>query len=126
MINTLLVICLFLGYTVTTFGQGKSKEDLLRKGKIQTTVGSVLVLGGMTASTAGLFMAFDQEKGDTGSQLLVWGLFTAVVGTPVLVIGSINRHKANRMSFKNEPIYIPNYAGNHPRSVPSLAIKIPL
>jgi len=88
----------------------------MKQSNWQTTTGSILVLGGLTASTAGMIMVLGQ--GNTGDQLLAWGAVTALVGTPILTIGLINRHRANRISFSNEPIPIQTHVGNMPRSVP--------
>jgi len=124
--STVIIAAILFGISTNAFGQKKSKEDQMKRGNWQTTAGSILVLGGLTASTAGLFMSFDQEGGETGHQLFIWGLVSAIVGTPVLTVGLINRHRANRMSLKYEPIHIPKYAGNLPRSVPSITYSIPL
>jgi archaellum biogenesis protein FlaJ (TadC family) len=124
--SAVFIISLLLCITCNTYGQGKTKDDLLRKSKRQITTGSILVGGGAIASTAGLFMLLNEKTFDAAPTFIITGLLTAVVGTPFYVVGQINRHKANRMSFKNEPIHIPKYAGNLPRSVPSITYSIPL
>ena len=127
MISAAFIAAILFGISTNAFGQKKSKEKLIKRSNWQMTADSILVLGGLTESTSGLFiMASGEEKLDTGSQLLAWGLVTAIVGTPVLTVGIINRLRANRMSFKNEPIHIPKFAENFPRSIPSISYSIPL
>jgi archaellum biogenesis protein FlaJ (TadC family) len=124
--SAVFIISFLLCITGNTYGQEKTKDDLLRKSKRQITTGSILVGGGAIASTAGIFMLLNEKTFDAAPTFIITGLLIAVVGTPFYVVGQINRHKANRMSFKNEPIHIPKYAGNLPRSVPSITYSIPL
>ena len=124
--SAVFIVFLLLGTTANTFGQRNTKDELLFKGKRQTTIGSVLVVGGAVASATGLFMLLNEKTFDAGPPVMLVGLLTMAVGAPFYIIGGINQHKANRMSFKNEPIHIPKYTGNLPRSVPSISYSIPL
>lgn len=124
--SAVFIVFLLLGTTANTFGQRNTKDELLFKGKRQTTIGSVLVVGGAVATTTGLLMLLNEKTFDAGPPVMLAGLFTMVVGAPFWIIGGINQYKANRMSFRNEPIHIPKYAGNLPRSVPSISYSIPL
>jgi Na+/proline symporter len=120
------IVFLLLGTTANTFGQRNTKEELLIKGKKQTTIGSVVVAVGAVATTTGLFMLLNEKTFDAGPPIILAGLTTMVVGVPFWILGGINQYKANRMSFRNEPIHIPKYAGNLPRSVPSISYSITL
>jgi hypothetical protein len=124
--SAVFIVFLLLGTAANTFGQRNTKEELLIKGKRQTTIGSVLVGGGALASATGLLMVFNEKTFDAGPPVMVAGIFTMVAGVPFWIIGGINQYKANRMSFKNEPIQFPKYAGNLTRSVPSISYSIPL
>jgi Na+/proline symporter len=124
--SAVFIVFLLLGTTANTFGQRNTKEELLIKGKRQTTIGSVVVAGGAVESATGLLMLLNEKTFDAGPPVMLAGLFPMVVGAPFWIIGGINQHKANRMSFRNEPIHIPKYAGNLPRSVPSISYSIPL
>lgn len=124
--SAVFIISLLLGITGNTYGQEKTKDDLLRKSNRQITTGTILVGGGAIVSTAGLFMFLNEKTFNAAPTVMFTGLLIAIVGTPVWVVGQINRHKANRMSLKYEPIHIPKYAGNLPRSVPSITYSIPL
>ncbi|WP_158859773.1 hypothetical protein [Lunatibacter salilacus] len=124
--SAVFIVFLLLGSTANTFGQRKTKEELLIKGKRQTTIGSIVVAGGAVASATGLFMLLNEKTFDAGPPVMLVGLLTMAAGAPFWIIGGINQHKANRMSFKNEPIHIPKYAGDLPRSVPSISYSIPL
>ena len=124
--SAVFIVFLLLGTTANTFGQRNTKEELLIKGKRQTTIGSVVVAGGAVASATGLLMLLNEKTFETGPPVMAVGLLTMAVGAPFWIIGGINQHRANRMSFRNEPIHIPKYAGNLPRSVPSISYSIPL
>jgi len=124
--SAVFIVFLLLGTTANTFGQRNTKEELLIKSKRQVTIGSVVVIGGALASATGLYMLSNEKTFNSGPPVMLAGLFIIAVGAPIYIIGGFNQYKANRMSFRNEPIHIPKYAGNLPRSVPSISYSITL
>lgn len=132
-----LLSVFLMGSTLSSFAQEISKEDYLAKSKRQKTTGFILLGGGIALAAAGgilfsenfiLFGASDAEDnavGIGGAMFIVGGL-AALSSIPVFISSGSNAKKAAQLSFRNEPINIPKYAGNFPRAVPSVTFSIPL
>jgi hypothetical protein len=122
--------------------QEMTKQDYLEKSRKQKTAGFILLGGGvavvgigaivsatnavgLTVSCIGLNCSQAAEEGiQTGGAIMLVGGLAIVGSIPLFVSAGNNRKKAAALSFSNEPIYLPKYAGNLPRAVPSITLKI--
>jgi hypothetical protein len=125
-----------MGSSSQTFAQEMSHQDYLDKSRKQKTTGLILMGGGSVLAIAGGVLFSENfctvgctpelEQGmNTGTVLMVVGGLTALGSIP-LFISSNNSKKAAQISIRNEPTNIPKYAGNIPKSVPSITYTIPL
>lgn len=132
-----LLTAFLVGGALPVLSQTMSKQDYLDKSKRQKTTAFIMLGGGVAFATAGsimfsenftLFGASDAEDNAAGigAAMVVVGGLAAVGSIPVFISSSNNAKKAASMGFKNEPTNIPKYAGNLPRSIPSLTFIIPL
>jgi hypothetical protein len=131
-----LLTAFLTGSSLPTFAQEMSKQDYLDKSRRQKTTGLILMGGGSVLAIAGGVLFSENfctvgctpelEQGmNTGTVLMVVGGLTALGSIP-LFISSNNSKKAAQISIRNEPTNIPKYAGNIPKSVPSITYTIPL
>jgi uncharacterized membrane protein HdeD (DUF308 family) len=115
-----------MGSYSQTLAQEMAKQDLKDKSRRQTRTGVILIVGGAGLVLGGAELMFEEKTTDLGAAMFVIGGLVTLSGIPVLINSFFTRSKAKRMSFRNEPTHIPKYAGNLPRSVPSITYSIPL
>jgi hypothetical protein len=137
MILTVLLLALLVGFSTQTFAQEMSKENYLEKSRKQKTTAWILLGGGVAMAVTGailfdenfiLFGASDAEdnKAGIGGAMFVVGGLATLGSIPLFISSGSNAKKAALMSFKNQPLNTPRYAGNIPKSIPSIHISIPL
>jgi hypothetical protein len=137
-----LISALLVSTPFIASAQEMTKQDYLEKSRKKTKAGAILLGGGIVLfSIGGTLMAvsgLDQltsciggncssgaEDGFAAGTVMMWVGGLSVVGSiPLLISAGNNRKKAAALSFSNEPIYVPKYAGNLPRAVPSITLKI--
>jgi hypothetical protein len=125
-----LIAAFLVGSALPVFAQSMSKQDYLDKSRMQKNTGFIMLGGGVAMATAGAIL-FNKNfnlngGGDAEGIMMVAGTLVALGSIPMFISSGNNARKAAQMSFRNEPLHIPKYAGNLPRSVPSLTLKIPL
>lgn len=132
-----LLSVFLLGSSMQLFAQSMSKQDYLDKSRRQKTTGFIMLGGGVAMVTAGtilfsenfiLFGASDAEENAAGigAAMVVVGGLATLGSIPVLISSGNNARKAAQMSLRNEPIHIPKYVGNIPRTILSVNLSIPL
>jgi len=137
MTMAVLILAFLMGFSAQTFGQEMTKENYLEKSRRQKTTGWILLGGGVAMAVAGgilfnenfiLFGASDAEdnKAGIGGAMFVVGGLAALGSIPLFINSSSNAKKAALISFKNQPLNNLRYAGNIPKSIPSVHISIPL
>jgi hypothetical protein len=122
--------------------QEMTKQDYLEKSRKQKNTGFILLGGGAALFAVGTIVSVNSgvnyatsclgancsssaEDGFTaGGVMMLVGALSAVGSIPLFISAGNNRKKATQMSFSNEPVYVPKYAGNLPRAVPSITLKI--
>jgi len=142
-IRAFLLTAFLIVINLSATAQEMSRQDYLDKSKRQKTTAFILLGGGVALSTLG-FIIFPvetaicpvpiggvcpdpEETKLIASGILIYGGALAALGSiPLFISSNKNAKKAAQLSFKNEPTYIPKYAGNIPRSVPSITLTIPL
>jgi O-antigen/teichoic acid export membrane protein len=126
---------MLLLFTVSTFGQQIpnaefSKEYYLEKSKKQKTTGWVMLASGAVVTIVGV-IGFSSSYDDASySTTDAYGIMT--VAGPLICLGSIpffvssgnNAKKAATLSFKNQPILMPQQGSLVQNSQPSLSLKI--
>lgn len=126
----MLLSVFFLVSSMPVFAQSMSKQDYLDKSRRQKTTGFIMLGGGVVMATAGGILFNENFNLNGGGEaegiMMVAGTLVALGSIPMFISAGNNARKAAQMSFRNEPLHIPKYAGNLPRSVPSLTLKIPL
>jgi hypothetical protein len=140
----LLLSAFLIGFSSQTFAQEMNKQDYLDKSRRQKTTGFILLGGGVTllvvgsiiymtngvelvGSCIGLNCSSSAANGvGSGVAMITIGGLAALGSIPFFISSSKNINKAVHLSFRNEPTNIPKYAGNIPRSVPSITYSIPL
>ena len=138
----LLISALLVSTTFIASAQEMTKQDYLEKSRKQKTAGFILLGGGvavvgigaivsatnavgLTVSCIGLNCSQAAENGlEAGGVIMLVGALSVAGSIPLFISAGNNRKKAAAMSFSNEPLYIPKYAGNLPRAVPSITLKI--
>ena len=142
-IRASLLTAFLIGITLSASAQEMSKQDYLDKSKKQKTAAFILMGGGVALSTLGFIIypgetaiCFvpiggvcpdpEQTKLIASGILIYGGILAALGSIPLFISSNKNAKKAAQLSFKNEPTYIPKYAGNIPISVPSITLTIPL
>ncbi|MDG1277651.1 MAG: hypothetical protein P8O16_10245 [Algoriphagus sp.] len=137
LILTVLITAFLLGFSTQTFAQEMSKENYLEKSRKQKTTAWILLGGGVAMAVTGailfdenfiLFGASDAEenKAGIGGAMFVVGGLAALGSVPLFISSSSNAKKTAKISFKNQPLNNLRYAGNIPKSIPSVHISIPL
>lgn len=125
-----LIAAFLVGSTLPVFAQSMSKQDYLDKSRMQKTTGFIMLGGGVAMATAGAILFNENFNLNGGGEaegiMMVAGTLVALGSIPMFISSGNNARKAAQMSFRNEPLHIPKYAGNLPRSVPSLTLKTPL
>jgi hypothetical protein len=142
--RALLISAFLIGFSSQTFAQEMNKQDYLDKSRKQKTTGYILLGGGVTllvvgsiiymtngvelvGSCIGLNCSSSAANGvGSGVAMITIGGLAALGSIPFFISSSKNINKAVHLSFRNEPTNIPKYAGNIPRSVPSITYSIHL
>ncbi|MGY6742532.1 MAG: hypothetical protein ACXIUQ_07345 [Cecembia sp.] len=138
-ISAVLITAMLFGNLLAAHAQEMSKQDYLDKSKWQKTSAWIMLGGGVALIGIGAGIAMSEveylswgtsnskdNSTGIGETLAIVGVVSALGSIPVFISSGKNAKKAAQMSFSNEPIYIPKYAGNIPRSVPSITYTISL
>ena len=138
----LILTAFLIVNTFSASAQEMSKQDYLDKSRTQKTTAFILLGGGIAIGLTGAILyggkgmlsvadcialgpCEEANYGFETGMMIVGGLAT-VASIPLFVSSSNNKKKAAELSFKHQPINIPKYARNIPRSVPSITFSIPL
>lgn len=137
-----LISALLVSTPFIASAQEMTKQDYLEKSRKQKNTGFILLGGGTafvgvgaiviatntvsyTITCIGLNCSQAAGNGvEAGGVMILIGALSAAASIPHFISAGNNRKKAAEMSFSNEPIYVPKYAGNLPRAVPSITLKI--
>lgn len=132
----ILIFLMLLLFTVRVFGQEIpstefSKDYYLEKSKKQKTTGWVMLASGAVLTIVGVIGFSDTfMEEDSYTTTDIYGVMA--VGGPLICLGSIpffvssgnNAKKAATLSFKNQPILMPQQGSLVQNSQPSLSLKI--
>ncbi len=126
-----------IGNTMQVSAQVMSKQDYIEKSQKQKKTGVKLLVGGVIVGTAGAiifnenFKIYNSTKANdngtiVGGAMFAVGALAALGSIPYFISSSSNARNAAQISIRNEPFHGTKYAGNFPRSIPSLTYTIPL
>jgi len=139
---SLILSIIMLLISFQGFSQEMSRQDYLDKSRRQKTAAFTLLGGGIVLGTVGATILFTEgvgsvanciglvscEEPNTGfaTGMMVVGGLATIGSIPLFISASNNKKRAFELSFKPQPTNIPKYAGNIPRSVPSITYTISL
>jgi len=116
-----------LFYTDTTL----TKEYYWEKSKNQRTVAWVMLGGGIALSIVGIVGASatlfeDNNAADTYSVVAAIGVGLSLGSIPLFIASGRNARKAATLSFKAQPIFVPQQNYSVRKSQPAISLQIPL
>jgi len=123
---SLILSIIMLLISFQGFSQEMSKQDYLDKSRRQKTTAFILLGSSAAMIGTGIYLYNFQDGYTDVLVLYTAGFWTGIASIPLFISSNKNSKKAARMGLSNEPIYVPKYAVNLPRSVPSISLKIPL
>jgi hypothetical protein len=116
-----------LFYTDTTL----TREYYLEKSKNQRTVAWVMLGGGIALSIVGIVGASatlfdDNNAADTYGAVAAIGVGLSLGSIPFFIASGRNARKAATLSFKAQPVYLPQQNYSVRKSQPAISVHIPL
>lgn len=124
---------MLLLFTVSTYGQQIpnaefSKEYYLEKSKKQKTTGWVMLASGAAVTIVGVIgfssTDWDESSSDAYAFMTLGGPLISLGSIPFFISSGSNAKKAATLSFKNQPILMPQQGSLVQNSQPSLSLKI--
>lgn len=118
-----------LGQNTDTF---KYQQDLMKKSDAQYNAGWIFLGTGLALSIAAIAIPYkyDPNDGSSNSRLtsfIGWtGFLSISTSIPLFLSAGYNARTAAKLSIEPKALHQPNFGGELPRNIPSLALKIPL
>lgn len=108
----------------------KESNRLHKKGVILLSAGAggAIIGGALFSSNFCIFGCSSREDAlaGTGGLLFLAGVGTMIASIPAFSKSRKATKQAAELSFINQPIYLPKYANEGPKSFPSLRLTFPL
>lgn len=118
-----------LGQNTDTF---KYQQDLMKKSDAQYNAGWIFLGTGLALSITAIAIPYkyDPNDGSSNSRLtsfIGWtGFLSISTSIPLFLSAGYNARTAAKLSIEPKALHQPNFGGELPRNIPSLALKIPL
>ncbi|NVJ84873.1 MAG: hypothetical protein HWE15_01110 [Algoriphagus sp.] len=133
----IFVVATLIGAAYPSFAQQMTKQDYLEKSKKQKTTAWILLGAGAAVTTTGAiifsenFCIFGCSKSEVdasnaGGVMVLAGGAAMLASIPVFISSGNNAKKAAELSFRYQPMNIPEYVGTIPKAYPSLTLTIPI
>lgn len=137
LMTAFLISVLSIRLLSPSFSQKMSKQDYFELSRKQKTAGWILLSGGATLAVVGSAVMYEnfcvfscsdaiESSFNAGAAMAIIGSLSMVASVPIFVSSRNNGKKAAYLSFRNQPLDIPRYTNQPPKSYPVISLSIPL